>query len=280
MAMTFEQLTSHFIEELEDIKSTNSDIVQQASKSVLLCTEMLSTLREQVVAEGFEDTDREIHFFKNVKSVPSSHLIYHSEVYKIMSALTPLDFLNQKRYIKAKLDGFQRFFLRNMDFGQYLESGSTHLDGHYYTRNGLKHFPISASKLYYQDPKFTSPRNMLLAQFKGYGRVVRHLQSQLFAIKIKASNGHFRDSSLPEMKWTQSKAALVELVYAIHSTGAVNEGAIDIKELATAFEKVFQTDLGNFYHRFVELRMRKTNHTKFMDRMKSSLLKRMEDADE
>lgn len=50
--------------------------------------------------------------------------------------------------------------------------------------------------------------------------------------------------------------------------------------MAMACEQIFDLDLGNYYRKFLEIRARKIEPTKFLDRMKSSLLKRMQDADE
>ncbi len=80
--------------------------------------------------------------------------------------------------------------------------------------------------------------------------------------------------------WTASKTDLIELIYALHSSGAVNSAAADIKEMALAYEQMFNIDLGNYYHTFIEIRSRKSNSTKFLDSLKDSLLKRIEESDE
>jgi hypothetical protein len=47
------------------------------------------------------------------------------------------------------------------------------------------------------------------------------------------------------MHWTAAKIDAVELIYALKASGAINNGNIDIAELVTLFETIFQLDLGS-----------------------------------
>jgi len=80
--------------------------------------------------------------------------------------------------------------------------------------------------------------------------------------------------------WTGSKTDLIELIYALHNCGAINSGTADIKEMALVFEQMFNIDLGNYYHTFIEIRARKNSKTKFLDRLIDVLTKRFEESDE
>ena len=80
------------------------------------------------------------------------------------------------------------------------------------------------------------------------------------------------------LSWTASKTALTELIYALHSQGAF--GNTDIISITKTFESTFNINLGDFYHTFMELKARKINRTKFLDSLKESLLKKMDEEDE
>lgn len=82
-----------------------------------------------------------------------------------------------------------------------------------------------------------------------------------------------------QINWTESKVALTELIYALFSTGAINNGKVEIDEIALAFESVFNVDLNNYYRSFLEIKMRKNNRTKFLDILRSSLIKKMDEDD-
>ena len=83
-----------------------------------------------------------------------------------------------------------------------------------------------------------------------------------------------------KLNWTGSKVALIELLYALHTEGVFNNGTSDLKDIAEYFENVFSIDLGQYHRAFLEIRMRKTDKTKFLNGMKEKLIRRMENTDE
>ena len=86
--------------------------------------------------------------------------------------------------------------------------------------------------------------------------------------------------SQQKLKWTGSKASLIELIYALHYQGAFNNGNNDIQVIAKDFEKNYNIDLGNFYQTYLELRTRKMNRTKFLDALREGLIKKLDEQDE
>ncbi|RRN76341.1 tetracycline regulation of excision, RteC, partial [Pseudoxanthomonas sp. SGD-10] len=82
------------------------------------------------------------------------------------------------------------------------------------------------------------------------------------------------------LKWTGSKVALIELIYALHYQNVFDNGNNDIREVAQYFESVFGINLGNFYQTYLELRNRKMNRTKFLDTLRDILIKKMDEQDE
>jgi hypothetical protein len=103
------------------------------------------------------------------------------------------------------------------------------------------------------------------------------LNSRYGRNELKNKEDYLNESKL---NWTESKVALIELIYAIHSTGAVNRGVTDIKLLSDVFEQIFHIDLGDRYRAFIEIRARKKERTKFIDYLKESLIHRMEETDQ
>lgn len=83
-----------------------------------------------------------------------------------------------------------------------------------------------------------------------------------------------------KQNWTGSKVALVELLYALHTEGVFNNGTSDLKDIAEYFENIFNIDLGQYHRAFLEIRMRKSDQTKFLNSLKETLIKRMEKTDD
>lgn len=82
------------------------------------------------------------------------------------------------------------------------------------------------------------------------------------------------------MNWTGSKAALVELIYALQAQGVLDYGHADIKQISRVFSRMFNVDIGDFYHTYLELRNRKINKTKFLDSLRDVLSKKMDEQDD
>lgn len=70
------------------------------------------------------------------------------------------------------------------------------------------------------------------------------------------------------------------MIYALYAQGVFNNGNTDIKLIAKTFESTFNSDLGDFYHTFMELKARKINRTKFLDNLRDALIKKMDVEDE
>ena len=82
------------------------------------------------------------------------------------------------------------------------------------------------------------------------------------------------------LNWTASKTSLIELIYALHYQGVFDNGKADVKLIAKYFESVFNIELGDFYHTYLELRNRKMSRTKFLDTLRESLIKKMDEQEE
>ncbi len=54
----------------------------------------------------------------------------------------------------------------------------------------------------------------------------------------------------PKLIWTSSKLDLVELIYALQATEAINHGDADLKEIQEAFELIFKFKVDDLYRSF------------------------------
>lgn len=54
-----------------------------------------------------------------------------------------------------------------------------------------------------------------------------------------------RFTAKPVLTSAGSKTALIELLYALQSTGVFNNASADVKQIATYFQETFNVELGN-----------------------------------
>lgn len=274
--MNYQKLTTEFVYDLEKIEKSHQHLFSRIQASITLCKNTLSLLRQEVNKNGFNKVTDEIKFFKDIKVIPLSKLIYYRELGNIEYNFPRFIINEQKKFIKLQFKRLQYFFNSNIDFGQYIELKCTHLDHYYFTRATNKE-PLftNYAMVYLDDSNFHTPNDVLLGQFKAYEKLVIYLRNRL----KKLSKANVIDEK-QVLKWTGNKIELIELIYAIKASGSLKD-TISIREIADACEELFDIDLGNYYRKFIELRNRKlVERTRFIDKLKSNLLERMDNADE
>lgn len=279
MATEFEKLSESFLSDLDQIQIRNEKIIDRANKSIILARDILHQFKNKILSKKFKNSDEEIHFFKNIKQIPLVPLIYFTEIRSFEIQFPKACEQVQREYIKRKMAKLDRFYQNNMDFVQYIENKRTHFDIQYFTRSFLDTYHIMSSKFYFQDPDFSTARDMLLGKLKAYNKLLPYLQNRLNSTRRMVDPMLFSGNA-SSLKWTASKTAMTELIYALHSNQVINNGNIDIKDIALTFQNVFHFNLGDFYKIFSEIKSRKINRTKFLDNLSAGLQSQMEKSEE
>lgn len=272
MVLEFKEISNQFLSDFDIIKSDTPNMLECSDKMIRICRNTLYQFKKRLLEKEVSTKD-EISFFKKTKQIALQPLIYYSEIRSFELQLPKGDFHSQKKFIKRKLAKLNRFFTNNLDFIQYTERGFSHFDVQYYTRAFLDSFHIVSSKFYFQDPDFSTPRDMLLGKVKAYDSLINYLQNRLIS---PPSEGVPLNGSKYNLKWTSSKTALTELVYALHSNRIINNGNTDIKDIADALGELFHFDIGDFYKTYSEIKARKISRTKFLDDLSAGLLSQMD----
>jgi len=280
----YQKIIADLDEKLAELKSARYHILVQSEKAVAFCNLALIQMRDLVIKNGFENQQDEIQFFKKVKPKVYSQLIYHNQIFKIESKRPNSCDKVQRKFLVGELDKIQIFLNDNLEFYQYHRCNSNFLDDHYFMR-GKGDIRLRLGSLdFLTDSLFCTNHDQTVACIKAYDILTIYLKQELEKLNSRYGRNELRNKEdyLNESKlnWTESKVALIELIYAIHSTGAVNRGVTDIKLLSDVFEQIFHIDLGDRYRAFIEIRARKKERTKFIDYLKESLIHRMDDIDQ
>ena len=271
-------------EKLVDLKSDTDHILISSEKAVMCCTSALTEMRDVVIQNGFKNQEDEIEFFKNIKPKIYSKLLYNTQIFHIESKRPNSSNKVQRKYLTAEMDKIQIFTNDNLEFYQYYRCNTTDLDDHFFLR-GKADIRLYLSSIHFLiDEQFCTSHDHTVAFIKAYDILSIYLKKELGKLnsKYRASEIMEKEEFLINSKlfWTESKIALVELIYAIYSTGALNHGVTDIKVIAEVLEKIFHIELGDLYHSFNDMRLRKKDRTKFIDHLKDRLLHRMEESDQ
>lgn len=275
----FEKVNKNLEEQLAFIAQETSTATKQAELSVPVCLKALDGLKKLVQKQGFKSEKNEIFFFKCLKPKIASKLIYHIQVFNIETGRPSGTKKQQKKYFEKQLKAINRFTENNLDLCQYYRSDSTYLDEKYFTRGKADLHLILDSNFFNFDSTFNTSHDHLVAQILANDMLVLYIREELNRID-KQSTEPEEPKNQQRCTWTDSKAHLVELIYALHATASFENGRADIKEIASSIQKAFNIDLGNYYHAYLEIKNRKTNRTKFLSLLQESLSKRMDEQDE
>lgn len=278
--MKYQNLISEFEAKLESLESCTEDILYRAETGIGYSERWIKTLRDEVDENGFNSTQEEIFFFKHIKPQLFSKLIYYVKLFHIESKRPRSSSKFQIKYLNNQINKFQVFFNDNLEFYHYYRRGATSLDEQYFLRGKSDLRSATDFFNFYVDEEFSTCQDGTVATIMAYDMLIVYLQQEIE--KLENTNDNQNINSMKESSklfWTGNKTELIELIYALQSSGVINSGTADIKEMASLFEHIFNIDLGNYYHTFIEIRARKGSKTKFIDKLEEALIRRFEESD-
>lgn len=278
--MKYQTFISEFEAKLESLESCTEDILYRAETGMAYSERWIKILRNEVDQNGFDSIQEEIFFFKHIKPQIFSKLIYYVKLFNIESKRPRSSSKFQIKYLNDQINKLQVFFNDNLEFYHYHRRGATSLDEQYFLRGKSDLRTTTDFYNFYVDEDFSTCQDGTVATIMAYDMLIVYLQQEIAKLENYNDNQNIslmKDSS--KLFWTGNKTELIELIYALQSSGAINSGTADIKEMATLFEQVFNIDLGNYYHTFIEIRARKGSKTKFIDKLEEALIRRFEESD-
>ncbi len=245
--------------------------IDEAYQMTIYLKEYLWSIREDVTKQGFKNHWEEINFFRNIKPYILSKLIYHNKIFRIQTAC-PVDggkmyasyFLEQLKELKQEY----REHIYNSDFYRYYRSGRTDRDETYFRLGNINFHDGLNSFVFEIDPLFSTYYD---------NKVARIIANELLYTYIlqKINDDEMADFSARDISdsilWTDSKNALIELIYALYSNSSLSNGKIGIRKISLALERMFQISLGDLHHSFHRMKYRAGSRTAFLDQLKSSL---------
>ena len=263
---------------LDDVNDKNLNEFSNVEKGIKLSRKYLQQLRVVLRKRNFINKENEILFFKKQKPFIYGQLKFYAKLYKYLLQKPRGTDKSKRNYLDAEIKKLQEYYYYNSEFIKYYRQNATFLDEFYFLRGNDNIGLLSDTSHFYTDAEFSTSHDNAVAKILAYDLLLNHYTNELNDLKKstrKISNNEKLLESL-SLTWTSNKIDLIELIYSLIASGAVKG---DIKDLATAFEKIFDIDLGNYYRSFLEIRGRKEDYARFLDLLKISLLKKIKEAD-
>ncbi|WP_300667074.1 RteC domain-containing protein [Fluviicola sp.] len=281
MKAFLEKLESNFNSELQTILETHKNNTRSALD---LSRKYLIDLKNEIINRGFRNSQDEINCFKVTKPKLHAELIYFRGVLIAQQNLPLGSDKIKKNYLNDHLARFHVFFEENKEFIRYSRSESTYMDDHFFIRENARAYENDGVDFAEVDFRWNTGYDLILAKCLAFEKLEHQIRNELFRIS------HMEETILnpivPQtnpkkiLKWTESKTALVELIYALHSVGALNNGQVDLKTITEVLQNTLQIELGDHYKIYHDLKARKIARTKFLNNLIETLNRRMEADDE
>jgi len=277
MKTVSKNLLSELEIQLIEIKNNSTNTIQAAEQSVNACIIALGKLKSHFLNHTFQNKTEEIEFFKMIKPELASKLLYHNEIYTIELSKPTGSKKDIRKYYKKEYAKLKTFFNDNVEFYKYYRSGNTSLDKKYFVRKKHNIKFIIDNAYFQSDHNFTTTHDYKIAQILAYGALQTFLEEKIKKKETPIS----QTNKTTTLKWSGSKVALIELIYALHTEGVFNHGNANLNEIALQFQETFQINLTQFHRTFLEIRDRKTiDKTNFLSTLKENLNKRIQEAEE
>lgn len=266
--------------EIDKIDLYDYDIIETSLSMVVRLQDVLTDLRNQLQNYIFQSKDEEIFFFKNQKPELLGRLLYFHKIYRIETQCPTGSNEIIRLYINKELDSLTYFFNRNLDFYQYYRSHSTIHDEHYFLRGKTDIRLCTDSAQFDKDPNFSTGYDYKVAKILANEMLRIYLNKKLQKLESESyieKQQQNVNTKIP-VRFTGKKAALIELGYALASSGDINHGNIEIKELMNYLSSMFNIDLGGYYDAYIAMKERK-DRTSYLNKLIENLTKRMNEDD-
>lgn len=257
-----EQLQTRMKEKLGELNTDQDELLKLGNALTFIRT-IIGELKGFVSKYKFESEDEEIKFFKEIKPVFLSQFYYYKKVFSLRLFDSFKDIKSRQANYYKMLQQLEKYARKNHEFYEYCMTNSTFLDRHYFLRNNQTH------KLIDRDEKFSTGHENKLARILANELVKKNI------LKLLENSG----DETPALTWTGSKTDLIELMYALQSVHAFNNGSADLKQIASSFERYFNIGLGNYSRVLQDIRLRKSGQTNFLDELTDKLQQKLSQFD-
>lgn len=274
-------LATELHKNLEKIELSQSDGCECAKASLKVVLATTGVLKDFIKNQCFATKQDEIIFFKELKPQFSSKLIYFSEMYRIEITKPIGSHKNQIKHYKLEQKRIEKFYALHSDFYKYYRTGSKHLDKVYFTRSKFNLKVLMDCNFFQNDAEFTTSHDFLLSRIIASEELQKYIKQQIEKVQeVLKSRREEVIKKVPQLNWTGSKVALVELLYALHASGVVNNGTTTLTSLANAFEQVFNLKIPQFNRVFLEIKNRKSiEQTAFLNQLRNDLARKIEESE-
>lgn len=248
-------------------------VIQESRAMIQMLSVQLAELKAHIIKNDFVRPEDEIEFFKEIKPQVYGKLLFYNRVLRVESARpVEIDRASKKYFSKRlnKLENDHRKFANHCPFYRYYRSGDKNKDEAYFTRGNIHIEEGLHGYVFETDTHFSTYYDIEIAHIMERDLLYEYLY-------FRVNNYH---QLLPQITaktttanifWTESKNALIELIYALHVSGSIGNGKMEIRKIVSLFQGVFNIQLGDVHHAFHRMKFRSSDKSSFIEKLKIAL---------
>lgn len=261
------------IKEAEEKLSLSAEtVVEESRNMVILLNEQLQLLKADVQKNGFENDDDEIEFFREIKPSVCSKLLFYNKLFRIETGRPSELGSVSRKYFKEKLTKAENNYmgaLSDSEFYRYYRSGRRNKDTIYFMRGQIDWEQGLSNRVFEIDVHFSTYYDYEVARILAFDLLYEYLYYRIETFRNSTEATSIRNPNNNKIQWTESKNALIELIYALHISRSVGNGKIGIRQIATLFQHMFDVQFGDIHHAFHRMKYR--SGPTYLDRLKADL---------
>lgn len=278
----FTSLLQELENDLDSLTYENHPVHYHTHQALGLCLLKYNDLRKYVINTGFMTNAEEVVFFKTIKPQVCSKLVFYRRLARIESHRPKYTMEDQIVYLKDEIKKLHEYYSDYSDFYEYYQTGKTYNDILYFTRNQTEIILNNRNSDYLTDPEFSTIHDKTVATIIAYENLEKYLNNEIQKVLNSSDEKSLSNSNKvsPKYNWSGAQVDYVEFLYAISESGIINNGVPGIKELHDLFSRILILPETDIYLKLQDIKKRKKSKTILLDKLKSALLRKLDDLDE
>lgn len=233
----YKWICQEFLSNEQQLSTDPETAIKQAKEMALYFKKGLSMVKQIVTTKGFTSQEEQIIFFKNIKPKFLARLIFYNKVYRIEANAPIIGSKTIEKYFIAQQNKLQRDFFEHLhksDFYNYYKSGRSDKDVKYFTLGNINILQGVNSFVFELDAEFSTYYDYIIAKIISNELFYNYIKTRLENIK-NTKQPTIKHANQPHVYWSDTKAALVELIYALYLNGSINKGNVELQKIAFFF---------------------------------------------
>ncbi|MBG7629012.1 MAG: RteC domain-containing protein [Bacteroidetes bacterium] len=271
-------LLDEFNASICEIEKANLDKLLALDKKIKITKDCLQQFRIAIRKDGFSSQKDEIQFFKHQKPYIQGRLKYYTNLNTYLLKKPFASLALQSKFINTQLNKLDTDNCLLLKFVKYSRLNENYNDKILFLRSNNQFDLFTDTTRHSDDPEFSTNYDYLATEVTAIDLLKTYYSKELKLLKKLDPNTiveQVKPAILDNFSWTGTKTELVELIYALNTTGCINNGQTEMKIIIDICKELFNIELGNIYKTFNEIKDREKDPTKFLNKLTINLSKRI-----